>query len=153
MLHESRSRSWRVAQPAGFMLFSVSVLAVLAATSDVRAADIGRQDVLHTVLARRMLLQDDKLAPFNLGVTVRNRAAVIWGTVPTVELARRAQALVRSAPEFVEVRNELRIDPGEAIGFAPGSPQFLPGPHDPPKATAPAVRPPPEPLKQDSVKD
>src|SRR5205823_1528722 len=105
MFHDAQfgRRLTRTRQTA-LVLAGALACVFMAATAEVPAADTMRQDILHTVLARRLLLQDTQLAPYNLGVTVRNRAAVIWGTVPTAELARRAHDVVRAAPEFVEVR-------------------------------------------------
>jgi hypothetical protein len=61
------------------------------------------------VFAREALLQDGILGPLNLGVTVRSGVATLWGTVPTIALARRADERVRSVPGLAQVKNDLRI--------------------------------------------
>ncbi len=66
-------------------------------------------DLIFTVKASQRLQQDEVLAPLNVGVRVRNRVAVLWGPVPSVELALRAEAKLRAMIEFVDVRNELIV--------------------------------------------
>lgn len=77
--------------------------------------------VLQTYEARKALLQDPVLGPLNLGVKVTKRVAVLWGPVPSAEVAGRAVALLEKLPGLVAVRNELEIDPELNM-----SPQYLP---------------------------
>src|SRR5439155_2741874 len=44
------------------------------------------------------------------GVIVHQRVAILWGPIPSMELARRAQEVVRQVPGLVQIRNELQID-------------------------------------------
>jgi BON domain len=105
---------------------SVALALVAFVTTTAAAAD--SRDVVHTLLARRALLQDARLAPYNLGVKLQNREVVIWGTVPSAELAKRAEDLVRGVPEFVHVRSEVRIDPNEGLPIPKAMPRYLPEP-------------------------
>jgi osmotically-inducible protein OsmY len=81
--------------------------------------DTGR-DLLLTYHARVALLQDRELGTLNLGVRVHNRVAVLWGPVPSAELAQRAVNVLKQLPELVAVRNELHIDDFQ------DAPRFLP---------------------------
>jgi hypothetical protein len=63
-------------------------------------------DVLQTYEARKALFRDQ-----NLGVKVTKRVAVLWGPVPSAEIAGRAVSLLEKLPGLVAVRNELDIDP------------------------------------------
>ncbi|HMF16553.1 MAG TPA: BON domain-containing protein [Gemmataceae bacterium] len=68
-------------------------------------------DVWQTYEARKALLGDSVLGPLNLGVKVRNRVAVLWGPVPSVEIANQAVSLLQKLPGLVAVKNELDVDP------------------------------------------
>jgi osmotically-inducible protein OsmY len=68
-------------------------------------------DVWQTYEARKALLADSVLGPLNLGVKVKNRVAVLWGPVPSVEFADLAVSVLRKLPGLVAVKNELDIDP------------------------------------------
>src|SRR5262249_58720844 len=63
-----------------------------------------------TVLARQSLQKDELLAALNLGVSVQSRTATLWGAIPSAELARRAEELVRQVPGGAEGQNDLRIE-------------------------------------------
>src|SRR5205823_4800377 len=76
------------------------------------------------------------LGPLNLGVRVRDRVAVLWGPVPSTEMARRAVELLQGLPDLVEVRNELHVEPRDEQPVAPPRrPERLPD-------VAPAPAPP-----------
>ena len=110
---------WKAASGKSWL---IALGAILSAVAFVRAddeIDIDR-DVLHTVAARRALYQDAQLAPLNLGVKVRNRVAVLWGPIPSLELARRAVEVLKALPELVAVQSELEIVPDD------DRPLFLP---------------------------
>src|SRR6516164_8974528 len=68
-------------------------------------------DVWQTYEARKALLGDSVLGPLSLGVKVKNRVAVLWGPVPSVEIANQAVSLLQKLPGLVAVKNELDIDP------------------------------------------
>jgi hypothetical protein len=95
------------------------------------------RDIWQTIRARKVLFEDEVLGPLNLGVKVRNRVAILWGPVPSAELAVRAEARLRGMIELIDVRNELLVipdDPREATptpfpGLRPErAPPSLPGP-------------------------
>jgi hypothetical protein len=67
------------------------------------------RDCQFALFARDSLLQDQTLAPFNVGVTVRSGVATLWGTVPSPAIARRAEERIRLVPGLAQVRNDLRI--------------------------------------------
>jgi hypothetical protein len=62
------------------------------------------------VFARRALQQDPQLAPLNLGVSVLDRTATIWGAIPSAELAGRATELVRRVPGVAAVHSDLSVE-------------------------------------------
>ena len=79
-------------------------------------------------------------AALNLGVTVKDGIAVLWGPVPSVELSFPAEARLRALIELIDVRNRLEIEPdgwGPLWHLAP--PRILPERLPPP---LPGVRPP-----------
>jgi hypothetical protein len=73
------------------------------------------KDNQFTLYARQALAQDERLAPWNLGVTVRAGVANVWGTAPNLATARRAVERVRQVPGLIEVRNEIRIVAAEEM--------------------------------------
>jgi hypothetical protein len=127
-----------------------------SARSEAATRDLGL-----TIQARRALLGDKELGSLNLGVQVRNRVATLWGPVPTVELAFKAEICLRELIELTEVRNQLFVTGDDAPASGPpqssvptflplAAPPVLPGlPTDnpsaapPPAAPAPVVQPPP----------
>src|SRR5262245_22029303 len=129
------------------MIRSLLVLAVIAGGGRSAFAvepigDFNLRDLLHTVQARRTLAEDPALAPLNLGIEVRGGVAILWGPVPSVDLAFRAEARLRALIEVIDVHNNLEITP-DPLGPAPifrGPPQFLPDRLPPPLPEAP--RPP-----------
>ena len=67
------------------------------------------RDITHTIEARRILMEEPELADLNIGVTVRNRVATLWGPVPSAENAFRAELCLRTMIELAEVRSELFV--------------------------------------------
>jgi hypothetical protein len=122
----------------------LSILVMLLVLSGPVAAANFSADLRHTILARQALRQDARLAPFNVGVRVQNRVAVLWGSVPSAELAQRAENVLRKLPDLVHVRSELHIE-GDHVVLSPGvRPGFLPeqasGPVSPsPRAELPVI--------------
>jgi hypothetical protein len=53
---------------------------------------------------------DKALEGQNVGVTVRDRVATLWGSMPSAALARQAVQRVGQLPGLVAVRNELQIE-------------------------------------------
>ncbi len=98
------------------------------------------RDMAHTVQARKLLLDDPRLGTLNLGVRVTNRVAVLWGPVPSQELALHAEQRLRTMFELAEVRNQLTVvNSDDAAPAAPEAPRYLP---DAPPLTAPTPRSP-----------
>jgi hypothetical protein len=85
------------------------LLAASLAPRAPAADDAGLRDCQVTLRARRVLLQDETLAPLNLGVSVRDGSAAVWGLVPTPELADRAVERVRRVPGILEVRRQISV--------------------------------------------
>lgn len=69
------------------------------------------RDLIQTVQARKELAEDPALASLNLGVEVKGGIATLWGPVPNVELAFRAEARLKVLFELIDVRNLLEIAP------------------------------------------
>jgi hypothetical protein len=67
------------------------------------------RDVRQTIQARKLLADDPDLAMWNIGVTVRDRVATLWGPVSSAEVAFRAEICLKTMIELTEVRNELFI--------------------------------------------
>ena len=60
--------------------------------------------------ARNVLLQDEVLAGQILGITVRNRVAILWGVVSSPCVALRAENCLRGLPGLAAIRSELSLD-------------------------------------------
>jgi BON domain-containing protein len=145
----------------GMLLATVSLIYGPAAAWAIDEQEFSR-DLLQTVEARRALLQDRELAPLNLGVKVHNRVAVLWGPVPSAELAKKAVRLLSMMPELSEIVNELKVCPEfdkparppaapelitKTIHFPSGSPAMLTNlsqDRNDGRNTAPAVQAPPK---------
>lgn len=84
-------------------------LALFLAGGTGRASDETTRDVLRTVEVRKLLADDPELAPYNIGVSVHGRVATLWGPVPSIEVAFRAELTVRGMFELTNVRNELFV--------------------------------------------
>lgn len=70
-------------------------------------------DVNQTIQVRKLLQDDETLKPYNLGVRVENRVAILWGPVPSPEVARRAEQRIRRMIEIAKVRDETVVMVGE----------------------------------------
>src|SRR5436853_7347916 len=75
------------------------------AVGRLSAEVIDPRDLQREVQARQALQNDPKIAPFCLGVRVRNRVATLTGPVPTRELAQHAVNVLRQMPELSDVRS------------------------------------------------
>jgi hypothetical protein len=93
------------------------------------------RDLEVQVRARRLLQEDRELAPLNLGVTVRNGAAVVWGPVPSPELRAKALKKVADARGVFSVRGEMYLAQDTGQLLPPGDLRQLP---DLPEQTASA---------------
>src|SRR5262245_18641775 len=89
-------------------------LLVLLATgllsfSPLRGEERDFRDIQLALYARRALLQDQELAPLNLGVRVEYGEATLWGTVPSRALEEKALKLVGKVQGIYKVRSDLRV--------------------------------------------
>jgi hypothetical protein len=126
-------------------------------------AEAATRDLGLTIQARRAMLRDRDLGGLNLGVRVHNRVAILWGPVPTVELAFKAEVCLRELIELTEVRNQLFVTGDDVPASGPlqsSLPAYLPAAVPPvlpglptdnvraapsPAAPVPIVQPPPPP--------
>lgn len=109
------------------------LMAVVPSFADAGPARIGgdpARDVRQTIQARKRLADDPDLSAWNIGVTVRDRVAVLWGPVPSAEIAFRAELCLRTIIELAEVRNELflsdQVKPRRVPLNIDNPPLFLP---------------------------
>lgn len=131
--------------PRGTLL---AILAVCVACVVLPAAH-GSHDARLTLRARQAIFSDPDLAPYNLGVSVREGAAILIGTVPSAELARRAIERVRQVAGLREVQSELSVvPPSDPILPRPSS--VPAGPARPPAALT-SVQPPPRPPSGEEI--
>jgi osmotically-inducible protein OsmY len=79
--------------------------------------DFPSADAQITFKARAALRDADGLTFLNLGVRLRHGVAILWGSVPSSELAQRAVETVRRVPGVTAVKNELAVVPPD--GFSP----------------------------------
>ena len=84
------------------------------------------RDAEHTMQARKLLADDPQLGPLNLGVKVKDRVAVLWGPVPSLEAAARAEQRLRVMFELIQIRNHLYLEDDHSPARTPQVPQFLP---------------------------
>lgn len=63
-----------------------------------------------TSLARQALDGDAQLGALNLGVSVRDEVATVWGTVPSSAIADRAVNCLRRVPGVARVDNQLTVE-------------------------------------------
>jgi hypothetical protein len=89
------------------LILGAAALAPLSASTPDRGVPLNSKRILK---ARQILAEDPLLSPYNLAVTMRGDTAVVGGTVPSAELARRAVERLRDHSIFAEVRSELMID-------------------------------------------
>ncbi len=68
-------------------------------------------DARLTFLVRRALEDDEVLAPFNIGVQVRQGFVTLLGRVPKAELIARAEATAQGVPDLRGVRCDLLVGP------------------------------------------
>ena len=124
------------------------------------AAEAAARDLVLTIHARRLLLKDRELGSLNVGVQVRNRVAVLWGPVPSAELAIKAETCIQAMYELIEVRSELYVTGDETRNARPAvatlppaevrpalptlSPRAVPGMPAPLAVIAPRQAPPAE---------
>ncbi len=93
------------------------VLPVCGAEPPPRFASVPiapREEVRDWVLAnqaRRALLKDDQIASLNIGVSVKDKVATIWGVLPSAEVGKRAEEILKKINGIASVVNECKIVP------------------------------------------
>jgi hypothetical protein len=65
--------------------------------------------------ARRSMMADPVLAEFNMGVTVADGAATVWGAVPDADIAARVRARLSVVAGISIVVEDLRIAPDASL--------------------------------------
>jgi osmotically-inducible protein OsmY len=98
----------------------VAILLTTAVGSPLIAADTAPSrpkelpsvlaDCRITVFARQALQENPALALLNVGVSVQDNIATLWGPIPSADLARHAEQTVRRVPGVAAVRNELQVE-------------------------------------------
>lgn len=123
---------------AGLLRALVAAALLLMGTSSGSALD-PPLNVTLVNKAQTALAQLPELNGYLLGVQVQDREAVVFGTVPSAELERRALDVLKKMAEFRAVRSDLKINPEKKPFVEPGSPsRFRPDDYPPPPATFPA---------------
>jgi hypothetical protein len=73
------------------------------------------RDWVLTSAAKRALQNDEQLVRLSLGVSVNNKVATIWGTLPSKEMATRADETLKKIKGVAAVINECRIVPVDLV--------------------------------------
>lgn len=84
--------------------------------ADQRAIQLPEQtprDWVMTNAARRALQKDEQLGALALGVSVNNKVATVWGTIPSIDAFSRAEELLKKLGSIAAVINECRIVPND----------------------------------------
>jgi hypothetical protein len=68
------------------------------------------QQTKRILRTRQALFEDSALAPYNLGVEVREDVAILSGTLPNAALVLRARERITKLGLFKEVRTEFTVD-------------------------------------------
>jgi hypothetical protein len=123
-------RAWRVCRlvavllpPAGLLLWAAAAQPAAPPAPEASSAQ-GTADVELAIRAHRAILKDGTLAAVNLGVSVHDGVATVWGPVTSAEQARQLLEKVRRVPGIRDVRSELSIVPRD--GDAPAAPTPVP---------------------------
>ena len=116
---------------AWFLGFTVWLgFASLVDAQPIRATRDLSRDVMQTMQARQRLHADPDLAAWNIGVSVENRVATLFGPAPSAEAIFRAELCLRNMIGLAGIRNELFVSD-------------LLAPADPPlRLLTPALNPP-----------
>jgi hypothetical protein len=100
------------------------------------AAHDSARDLEIQVRARHLLLTDNELAPFNLGVTVRNGVAVVSGPVSSPELKAKALKKIENVRGIFKVESDMYVARDAGQWLSPPGIQRLP---DAPQQTSSAM--------------
>ena len=111
------------------VIIGAAALAPLCASTADRGVPADSKRILR---ARQLLAEDPLLSPYNLAITLREETAILGGTVPSADLARRAVERLRDNSIFTDVRSELMVDPRcVETASLPLSPSDVPEPGPP----------------------
>ena len=113
--------------------------ATIAAMARCRS-DLTADDCRLTVAGMRALAREPRLAELNLGLTIHDHIAVVWGTVPSAELRRLVEKTLLHVSGIAQVLNQLQVQPlwDEPVtprAPPPGAPQE----HSPAQSVPPTV--------------
>ena len=67
------------------------------------------------IQARRILHKDEQIAALNVGVSVKDKVATIWGTLPSAEVGKRAEEILKKINGIASVVNECKIVPPPSV--------------------------------------
>jgi hypothetical protein len=90
-------------------------LVAFAGDGKAQLPELSPRDWVLTNQARRVLQKDELLAAQNVGVTVKDRVATFWGTLPSKDAARRAEESLKKIAGVAAVVNECRIVPSDPV--------------------------------------
>jgi osmotically-inducible protein OsmY len=112
-----RVKAFMICMAGGIVLGGVAAQSPPWSARSLPAGDAKLLD-LELSLRARQVLQDDSLADLNLGVSVRDRVATLWGTVPNRDVARRAEERLRQVIGLTSVLSQLHVNDhkGKDIG-------------------------------------
>jgi hypothetical protein len=79
------------------------------------ASSASLNDCQVAVEARRSMMADPVLGEFNIGITVTDSAATVWGAVPDAEIAARVRSRLSAVTGISTVVDDLRIDPDSRL--------------------------------------
>src|SRR5947209_6585754 len=112
-------RHTTVPTPGGFVLglITAALLACAVSPAFVPAAgapakaDASFDELKLEAAARKALLQDKRLGGLNVGVTVRDRVATLWGPLPSAEAVNEALERLKQVPGIVKVVDTTKVSP------------------------------------------
>ena len=76
----------------------------------LKQADRTRNDLDLSLRARRLLVEDPALARYDIIVRIDDRVAELSGSVPSMEIAMRAESSLRTMLGLASIRNRLTIE-------------------------------------------
>jgi hypothetical protein len=76
----------------------------------LKQADRTRYDLELSLRARRVLVEDPALARYDIIVRIDDRVAELSGSVPSMEIAMRAETSLRTLLGLASIRNRLTIE-------------------------------------------
>jgi hypothetical protein len=77
------------------------------------SADLSPRDWVVTTQARKALQKDAQLSTCRIGVSVKDKVATIWGSIPNADMIKRAEEALKKVPGIVAVISECRIVPAD----------------------------------------